>query len=243
MKFIILIAICPVLFSCKKNEKNIFLTGKVVDNCSGSALEGQTLYLYKDYQPGIAGTNILEQEEKLLEKTTTDENGVFVFRGKGYTDRETKNISYGSIRSLDGVVLAQGVLGKGKGAEGEHDSNQNVGNLYVNGIEGLLLLNVSKKSTIGGTVYDSVNVSCIYCESQTSSTLNGNWFYVEVPIQLNSVKSFNFSTDSDGNSIILGGYSFSLNVGLYQNGFIQEDISVNYSYSDCFYGKEEYIEY
>ncbi|MCG8577541.1 MAG: hypothetical protein MI810_21855 [Flavobacteriales bacterium] len=198
--FIMAIALFAGLASCKKGKNNVFIQGRLMDKCGGSPQAGVTLYFYRNYDPGNWLTG--DTPEELLETTTTDENGYFVFTGEDYIEKRA-SVGGSSIRMGDPSVgftyLAHGILGdneKAKDADGAF-VNGDVGNLYTNGTSFSPIVKISETDA-DGTAYDSVKVSvngCVdHCAMLTEVT-DGN--FVDTLNDVTAwIKYFSSSADS-----------------------------------------------
>jgi hypothetical protein len=161
--FILSLSIIILLLtvSCKKDitkEKNHFLRGQLFDDCGGTPIPNQKIYLWKNFKEG--NFLVADQPEKLLDSAITNTDGYFYFIGdKSYLSKNDLALSNTSLRLSNNQYLANGVLGenpKAKKNQTDEISNKDVGKLYLNGIKTDIILNISANN--GGGNYDSVRV-------------------------------------------------------------------------------------
>ena len=154
-KIIYLTLITVTILSCHKTKKNAFIKGRLVNDCSKEIITDQKLFLF-------------DTNNNLLETTTSDKSGLFWFFGKNYTDKNTVSLKDASIRLENGTKLAEGILGKGRGYTSGDTVNQNMGDLYLNGITFEITVNLQDNDN--GIYYDSI----IWTDNYT----NGNYLGV-----------------------------------------------------------------
>lgn len=128
---LVLIFVSLLTISCKKDD-GYFLTGRLLDVDTDSAIVGEKIELWREYQPGFAGTSLGEITEMRLETVETILGGYFFFSGDGYTDKDTWCIALGSLRLSNGQKWTYSYLGMGEGAKEDGSTNckLNVGVIY-----------------------------------------------------------------------------------------------------------------
>jgi hypothetical protein len=213
MKPIFLFLGCLVTcFSCKKEdvEKRSYIQGVLMDSIDGNRLPNTKLYFYKNEVPGILG--FFEEEEELLEITTTDAYGNFNFEGIGTSD-ESSCTSGTSIRLGNGDFLANGCLGKSTSSKNALDSNGYLGTLYTNGADFSLMALVAKTSS-SGVDHEVTDFNFSYSSSVVMNFYNDslpNWTVIEISSKTSRYKSFYKIGPEDDPNLAEGGYRLSNN--------------------------------
>lgn len=223
------------IIGCKKNTSKAFLTGRLIDNCSGNPVPNTVLYFYQDFKEA---PNWLSSDtpESLLETATTNSEGYFYFWGDDYTTNNTNSIYSASIRINDETEIVEGILGEGKGHMEGDVSNKDVGDIYFEGMDVNINLHIPISNNTNQ--FDSITIVLDQFNSYISikDTMNGH-FNVHIKDQLAKKKSMYNSMDIE----FYGKYILYANLYYYQNGN-----SVNYEYrqfhlSNCEENEDIYI--
>lgn len=234
---ILFLAVVILAASCKKNPNKAFLKGKLVTDCSNTPVANRTIYLYQNFVPA---PNVLtnDTQEKILESTTTDENGNFYFWGDGYTNDGTTSLNEASIRLDEETTILVGDIGKGKGENAGDISHliQDVGIVYES--SATLSFKVTADTLYEGQVIDSVLFSTYQAEHLLTLTdkssgqfeMEYNWTHLHHPI------TYRFE-DSDGKHAVFFTYS------CYSGGQSIAYVHMYLPVATCSSGESYHIEY
>ena len=186
---LMLLAAVFTLISCKKDPaKKAFLTGRLIDNCSGSPVANQKLNFYKNFKEGVNWLQA-DTDAEILETTTTDDNGVFYFSGEDYTQSSMTSYSNSSIR-IGNQIIATGSLGKHYKAEANEFSHPDVGDILLNGMSTTVNFKIAESNGLGSD-YDSVRVfSSYYNVYITLTDVTNGYFTHTISNQNLSIKNF-----------------------------------------------------